>query len=193
MKCPRLLLPVLLLLLWSLASVAVDTNEQKQNLPMQSNYLLKSSVISAAGAPGASTQHQTNGSLGQPMANGIGTSGRKMLEGGFWYIYQQMRWLTDVPMPGPLVNQLYQNFPNPFNPATRIDYSVAEEGRVILEVFNVKGARVRVLVHEVKLPGRYHAVWDGKNESGIKVASGVYFYRLIIGDYSTAKKMVMLR
>jgi len=127
------------------------------------------------------------------MANGIGTSGRKMLEGGFWYIYQQMRWLTDVPMPGPLVNQLYQNFPNPFNPATRIDYSVAEEGRVILEVFNVKGARVRVLVHEVKLPGRYHAVWDGKNESGIKVASGVYFYRLIIGDYSTAKKMVMLR
>jgi 1,4-alpha-glucan branching enzyme len=89
--------------------------------------------------------------------------------------------------------ELAQNFPNPFNPITNIKYNLPVNEKVHLEIFNVIGERVIVLVDENQSIGRYQIQWDGRNQYGKLVASGVYFYRLIAGDYIKSHKMILLR
>jgi flagellar hook assembly protein FlgD len=68
-----------------------------------------------------------------------------------------------------------------------------QEGLVSLKIYNIKGELVRTLIEEYK-PAGYHTVtWDGKNEDGMEVSSGVYFYRMVSGDFSSTKKMVMIK
>jgi hypothetical protein len=93
----------------------------------------------------------------------------------------------------PSVTALHQNFPNPFNPFTRIRYQIAKPGRVSLRIYNVAGQLVRTLVDRTKRPGYYEEVWKGDNDGGRTVASGVYFYRLETPGYSRSLKMVILR
>ena len=90
---------------------------------------------------------------------------------------------------------LSQNAPNPFNPATTISYSIPEgvAGQVSLKVFDMRGRLVRTLVDEVKEAGNYTIFWDGAAENGNKVASGVYFYRMISGSFSQTRKMVLVK
>jgi hypothetical protein len=88
---------------------------------------------------------------------------------------------------------LKQNYPNPFNPSTTIDYTLARTGPVEIAIFDVNGRKVRTLVSGIKTQGAYKAVWNGKNERGTSVASGVYFYRLTAGDFTQIKKMILLR
>lgn len=96
---------------------------------------------------------------------------------------------------------LSQNFPNPFNPVTRIQYEVgnnqqkAENSalRTSLKVYNLLGQLVRILVDEEQASGSYQVVWDGKDKAGEEVSSGIYFYRLEYGKYVETKKMVLLR
>ncbi|MBI4549241.1 MAG: T9SS type A sorting domain-containing protein [Ignavibacteriae bacterium] len=75
---------------------------------------------------------------------------------------------------------LFQNFPNPFNPRTKIQFTVPEQSQVRLKVFDITGSEVRTLMDQEQGPGRYEVSWDGNDEFGNSVASGVYFYRLII-------------
>jgi hypothetical protein len=93
----------------------------------------------------------------------------------------------------PAVNSLAQNFPNPFNPTTSIHFGVREKGHVTLRVYDVSGRLVRTLVDEVREAGHYHAAWDGTNNRGSSVASGVYFYRMRANGFGKTRKMVMLR
>jgi hypothetical protein len=87
-----------------------------------------------------------------------------------------------------------QNYPNPLNPLTTIEYGVPEEGaRVTLRVFDVSGRVVRVLVDGTRPAGVHFVSWDGCGDDGRRVASGVYLYEAVIGDYRTTKKMVVLR
>lgn len=88
---------------------------------------------------------------------------------------------------------VYQNFPNPFNPSTRIRYQIAASGHVSLNIYNVAGQLVRTLVNEEKKPGFYETIWDGTNSLGGEVASGVYFYRLQSTGYTRSLKMLVLR
>ncbi|MBK7143294.1 MAG: T9SS type A sorting domain-containing protein [bacterium] len=88
---------------------------------------------------------------------------------------------------------LAQNYPNPFNPTTVIAFSLPERSRVTVEVFNILGQRVRRLLDEEKPSGDYRVVWNGTDQSGNQVASGVYLYRLQAADRVTARKMVLLR
>jgi hypothetical protein len=88
----------------------------------------------------------------------------------------------------PIANSLAQNFPNPFNPGTRIDYILARQGFVNLEVFNVLGEKVATLVSEAQDAGSHAAVFNGE-----KLPSGVYIYRLQSGGFVSAGKMVLLR
>jgi len=90
---------------------------------------------------------------------------------------------------------LYQNYPNPFNPETQIKYSVSGDGltRVSLKVYNVVGQLVKALVDEEQMPGQYCRTWNGKDEKNQDVASGMYFYKLKVSDYTETKKMVLLR
>ncbi|MBW7995620.1 MAG: T9SS type A sorting domain-containing protein [Candidatus Glassbacteria bacterium] len=90
---------------------------------------------------------------------------------------------------------LKQNSPNPFNPATTISYSVPE-GRSVdisLKVYDIRGRLVTTLVSEVKNAGTYTVFWEGASDSGRKLASGVYFYRLQAGEFMQTRKMVLLK
>ncbi len=90
---------------------------------------------------------------------------------------------------------LAQNTPNPFNPATTISYSVPEgqTADVSLKVYDIRGRLVSTLVAEIKTAGTYTVFWDGINNAGQKVASGVYFYRLQAGEFTQTRKMVLLK
>jgi hypothetical protein len=88
---------------------------------------------------------------------------------------------------------LSQNYPNPFNPVTNFRFSLSASAHVRIEIFNLLGQRVVTLVDEVMKPGVYLADWDGKDEKGTPVSSGIYFYRMRTGDFSEMKKMVLLK
>ncbi|MFQ5500369.1 MAG: T9SS type A sorting domain-containing protein [Candidatus Zixiibacteriota bacterium] len=93
----------------------------------------------------------------------------------------------------PLRFDLSQNYPNPFNPSTVIDFDMPVRSRVTIDLFNTTGQKVRTLVDEIKPAGSYRVRWDGTNGNGVKVATGVYFYRLTVGDNSVTKKMVLIK
>ncbi|RME31464.1 MAG: T9SS C-terminal target domain-containing protein [Candidatus Zixiibacteriota bacterium] len=93
----------------------------------------------------------------------------------------------------PVTFELYQNYPNPFNPSTTIEYSLPRRSRVVIEIFNVLGRNVRRLVDEQAEAGRHRVVWDGRNDAGRPVASGVYLYRLVAHDYTATRKMLLLK
>jgi hypothetical protein len=87
-----------------------------------------------------------------------------------------------------------ENFPNPFNPRTTIRYAVPSTGgSVRLTVYDLRGRKVRTLVDEEKSGGEYVAIWQGRDDSGRELGSGVYFYRMEIGDYQVERKMVLLK
>jgi len=90
-------------------------------------------------------------------------------------------------------NALLQNYPNPFNPVTTIAFSIRTRGHVGLNVYDVGGRLVRTLANETRAAGAYRVKWDGHDNTGSPVASGVYFYRLIAGSFSQTKKMVLLK
>jgi uncharacterized lipoprotein YddW (UPF0748 family) len=91
---------------------------------------------------------------------------------------------------------LAPNYPNPFNAATRIEFTIPAHHSPVpisLKIFNVMGQEVRVLVDEPMGPGRYTAYWDGRDKSGRQVASGVYFCGLLAGKYRQVRKMLLVR
>jgi len=93
----------------------------------------------------------------------------------------------------PVEFSLAQNTPNPFNPWTSINYTVPTVSNVSVAVFNVLGENVRTLVNGVQEAGTWSVVWDGLNNDGLKVSSGVYFYKMTAGNYSETKKMTLIR
>ncbi|RCK77331.1 MAG: peptidase S8 and S53, subtilisin, kexin, sedolisin [Ignavibacteriae bacterium] len=88
----------------------------------------------------------------------------------------------------PLEYSLSQNYPNPFNPVTKITYSIPKDGKVILKVYNVIGNEVAELVNEFKEAGNYDISWDASSQP-----SGVYFYKLQAGNFTSVKKMLLMR
>ncbi len=88
---------------------------------------------------------------------------------------------------------LKQNFPNPFNPVTTISFSVPVRGRVVLSVFNVKGELVQTLIDDVVDSGEVSVTWDATDRYGRQISSGVYFYRLRVGDLEMSRKMILLK
>ena len=98
-----------------------------------------------------------------------------------------------TPAETPAVTSLSDNFPNPFNPVTRLKFSLAKKGHISLRVYDVSGRLVRVLVDEVREAGAYEAVWDGSNDGGRSTASGIYFCKMEATDYERTLKMVQLR
>jgi ligand-binding sensor domain-containing protein len=88
---------------------------------------------------------------------------------------------------------LLPNFPNPFNPETRIEYHLAEKGSVFLEIYDVTGRRVRSLVRGELDTGVHEQVWDGTDDAGRPVTSGVYLCRLAAGKFAISRKMILIR
>jgi hypothetical protein len=83
--------------------------------------------------------------------------------------------------------------PNPFNPSTQISYSLAEDGMVRLNIHDARGALVRTLVHEYQSSGTRSVVWNGRDDRGHAVSSGVYFYVLESGAKKASHKMLLVK
>jgi len=88
---------------------------------------------------------------------------------------------------------LLPNYPNPFNPETCISYNLPFECQTELSIYNIKGKKIITLVNEIKEAGYHSQIWNGKDEEGIKVSSGVYIYRLETDYYKMAKTMVLIK
>lgn len=105
-----------------------------------------------------------------------------LLSGSDDYVAQEINRLL------PQEFALQQNYPNPFNPQTQITYQLAKDTAVQLQVFNARGQLVRTLVQETQNTGFYQVQFDG---SGL--ASGIYYYRLQTSEFSTTRKMLLVR
>ena len=90
----------------------------------------------------------------------------------------------------PTSYRLYQNHPNPFNPITTIAYDLPEADFVRLDIYDIRGQLVKTLQHGEQSAGRYELQWDARNENGLPVVSGLYFYKFVSGDFHQVKKMV---
>jgi len=93
----------------------------------------------------------------------------------------------------PIDFALNQNHPNPFNPTTEISFSLPTDSYVKLAIFNIMGQRVSMLVDDYKQAGNHTVTWNGQDDIGASVASGVYFYRIEAGDYSDCRKMLLMK
>jgi hypothetical protein len=89
--------------------------------------------------------------------------------------------------------ELYQNYPNPFNPGTKIEYALKKTGHVTLYIYNVLGEKVKTLLDQDQHAGFYRIDWDGKNDNGKSVSSGIYLYKLEVNGFSEAKRMLLLK
>jgi hypothetical protein len=109
-------------------------------------------------------------------------------------LVKEVNTAADDPGSTPLYrNSLHQNFPNPFNPSTTISYSVGDRGPVRIQIYDVSGRLVRNLYDDIREPGAYSAVWNGTNDGGRAVGSGIYFCRMENGGFTETRKLVLMR
>ena len=88
---------------------------------------------------------------------------------------------------------LFQNYPNPFNPTTVIQYALSHNTEVDITIYNISGQKIKTLVKHKEESGYQQVIWDGRNDEGKQVASGIYFYRLKAGAFTLTKRMLLLR
>ncbi len=93
----------------------------------------------------------------------------------------------------PAVYSLSQNYPNPFNPMTQIRFTIPEDARVDLKIYDMLGAEIATIVGDNLRAGYYTYEWNGKNNFGQKVSSGIYIYRMVAGDFVNTKKMILMK
>ena len=93
----------------------------------------------------------------------------------------------------PLITYLKGNYPNPFNPETRISFALSSASRTVIQIFNIKGEKVRTLMNEQLDAGHHSVIWNGTDDSGRNVASGIYFYKFKTDKFNKTKKMLLLK
>lgn len=86
-----------------------------------------------------------------------------------------------------------QNYPNPTNPITTIEYALPKAGDVRIAIYDMLGRRVRTIVDKSHSAGRYQTSWDGLDKVEVQVAAGVYFYKMEVGDFVRVKKLALVR
>tara|TARA_Y100000768_G_scaffold387497_1_gene379024 strand:+ start:2751 stop:3518 length:768 start_codon:yes stop_codon:yes gene_type:complete len=102
-------------------------------------------------------------------------------------------FLLDNDVNSPISFSLSANYPNPFNPVTTIEFSIAEPGMVDLSIFDASGRLVKNLVSENRNVGSYSATWDGTTDSGVGASTGMYFYTIEAGSFVETKKMMLVK
>jgi hypothetical protein len=93
----------------------------------------------------------------------------------------------------PTSYRLLNNYPNPFNPSTMISFDIPQSENVSLKIFNINGELVRTITSENLPAGHFEKLWDGKNNNGSEVSSGIYFYRLIAGKFDRSARMLLMK
>lgn len=167
------------------------------------NYTMARDGIGQAGGASSSAAYSVRESIGQPSAGGPLSDSRYtfypgFLRGGMAETGVEDEHAMESAMPKTF--QLRQNYPNPFNPATTIEFDLPRRAKVVLDIYDMTGRRLRTLVHGSKPGGTYKITWNGRDQYGKAVASGVYFYRIVIipqGDdvdkIIYVRKMVMMQ
>tara|TARA_B100000519_G_scaffold193866_1_gene196995 strand:- start:63 stop:2564 length:2502 start_codon:yes stop_codon:yes gene_type:complete len=89
--------------------------------------------------------------------------------------------------------ELEQNYPNPFNPTTEISFTMSIQDRAILSIYNIKGQEVATIMDSQMMPGKHTLTWSGKDSMGREISSGMYFYKLTVGELSYQRKLILLR
>jgi hypothetical protein len=179
------------------------------NLSVSSNTLLifTAYLVGAYDSNQYTSGHGADANAGYP--NGqryvkIGTSDPDMESWTGWFLHPwdsafrlegtiQTVGIDDRRTTFPHRFNLTQNYPNPFNPSTTIRYEIPKPSKVELHIYNVLGQHVATLVSEEQNAGRYTIVWNGRNDEGNQVSSGVYFYRLQAADFVETKKLMLLK
>jgi len=164
-------------------------------LPAQESpaYTIEAQVVSAAGSPGSGSGMQANGSLGQPAPVGYGGAIGYELYAGFWYARSLPTGGTDVPVFEPYLNRLVCVRPNPFNPTTEVVLNVGVEAMVTLRIHDLQGRLVRALTRETLSRGLHVVPWNGRDDSGRELPSGLYFVHFAAGDHMQTGKMLLLK
>ncbi len=137
-----------------------------------------------------SANHRVTLTVGEPLGGRTSNSAtQKIAVFGFWGILSQAPdgSLVGVDTP-PVRNQLFRNFPNPFNPSTRVSFTVAEESHVSLELYDLKGHRVATLFEGVKPSGTHSIVYQPKN-----LASGAYVLLMRAGSFRATQRMMLVK
>lgn len=107
---------------------------------------------------------------------------------------EMMLEVTDANDPSiPAITALNGNYPNPFNPTTKISYSLSEAQEVVIDIFNGRGQKVKTLVNQHQEAGRYTTTWNGDDNNNKSVASGLYFYKMQTTRHTSTKKMILLK
>ena len=122
------------------------------------------------------------------MAQGIATVVDAALAGISYYIPADV----NVGIPE-RISALERNHPNPFSPSTTIAYRLPDDRMIDLAIFASDGSRVATLVHDVQTAGEHSVAWNGIDDDGRPVASGVYLYRIKIGDFTQSRTMTLVR
>jgi hypothetical protein len=159
----------------------------------RANTKVLSSVVGVAGSPAASATRRVNGTAGQSTPIGYSTSAHRALYAGFWKAALLVPSGIDPILVEGFRNGLFTNRPNPVQGSTWITYSLAREGSVELKIFDATGRAIRTLVDDRVPPGVHQVVWDGRDDAGTPVASGVYFYRVASGDFVSSRKLMLIR
>ncbi|GEM_PF-1304161 len=116
----------------------------------------------------------------------------KLPEGNFVPVYESQTPGSDGNVPG--VFELKQNVPNPFNPTTNISFNLYEDASVTLEVYNIRGQKIKTLIdNRYSEIGPYRVVWDATDNNGAPVSAGVYLYKLDVGNKTAVKKMILIK
>lgn len=166
------------------------------NIYRSTKYNDQFSIINDQLIPGAgnSSQRHEYEYVDRDVTNGI----------KYWYKLEDVDYsgntelhgtLSATPMKraAPKEFRLYPNYPNPFNPVTTISYDLPEDGFVELSIYNMRGEKVTTLTKSNQEAGSYRLNWDGTDQNGEMVASGIYFLRIVRGSYSNTSKMVFIR
>ncbi len=118
---------------------------------------------------------------------------------GYPYLTQQLTSIDDKILDNEEnINQItdkvtMNNYPNPFNPQTTISFTIQKTEKINLTIYNIKGQKVKTLVNEEKEAGNHSIIWNGKDEAGKTVSSGVYLSRIQVGNFSKTNKMMMMK
>lgn len=148
------------------------------NKTEQANYRISRYVIGSGGVMYASsTNYKHHATAGEACVGGMQGTNHIMLA-GFWtsgIFFVDVDQISNTNIPASF--KLHQNYPNPFNPETVIEYELPQRCLVTVEVFNTAGQRIRMLNSKIQGPGLLHVSWDGRDDFGRIVGSGVYLYQ----------------
>jgi len=158
------------------------------------SYVLESDVIDEGGEKVTSSGYICKLSIAQQAASQawIESSNYKAIL-GFWNYSIPTSGIEEKQEILPVEFCLHQNFPNPVTSGTYIEYALPKATKVRLELYDAMGRAVRTLIEETQKPGIYRIYWDGTDRRGVKVSSGIYFYRMEARGFKSTKKMIVMR